>query len=646
MFLSGKELFADLSFMIREKDRIGLIGKNGAGKSTLLKIIARAQEPTSGSVDISGEKRVGYLPQEMNWEYDKTVFGETQEVFKEVLDLEQEIKDINVQFVERTDYESDSYSELIERLNEIHAKLGTMESEKMQSKIEKVLKGLGFEREEFDKPLSEFSGGWQMRVELAKILLTEPDLLLLDEPTNHLDIESILWLEEYFKAYPGAIVMVSHDRRFLDNITNRTIEIVFGKIYDYKAPYSEYLIQRQERYDTQIATFKNQQKHIEQQEKFITRFKAKASKSKQVQSKMKMLDKIDRIDLDEFDESSINFKFPTAPRSGAVVIEANDVDKHYDDKHVLKNLNFKIQRGDRIAFVGKNGMGKTTLVKLITGEEKCTGELILGHNVAQGYYAQVQEKTLVKNATVLETLEAEATGEWTKTNKLRGLLGAFLFRESDIDKKVKVLSGGEKSRLALARLLLVDNNLIILDEPTNHLDMRAKDMLKQALKDFDGTLIVVSHDRDFLSDLTTKTFEFTPTGTKEHLGDISEFLDKYKYEHFRQLEETSKAEKKAAVKKKSAPEAAPAETEKLSYEEKKAKEKEDRQLRSDLNKIEKKIEKLELELAEMENKMSDPAFYDGENEASKKLFFEHAEIQKNLNRNMQEWETISEKIEG
>ncbi len=643
MFLSGKELFANLSFMIREKDRIGLVGKNGAGKSTLLKIIAKALDPTSGTVDISSEKRVGYLPQEMNWEYDKTVFGETQEVFKEVLDLEQELKDINVQFVERTDYESDSYSGLIERLNEIHAKLGTMESEKMESKIEKVLKGLGFYREDFDKPLAEFSGGWQMRVELAKILLTEPDLLLLDEPTNHLDIESILWLEEYFQGYPGAIVMVSHDRRFLDNITNRTIEIVFGKIYDYKSAYSQYLILRQERYDTQIATFKNQQKHIDQQEKFISRFKAKASKSKQVQSKIKMLDKIDRIEMDEFDESSIQFRFPPAPRSGAVVVEANDVDKHYEDKHVLKNLNFKIQRGDRIAFVGKNGMGKTTLVKLITGEEKGTGELILGHNVAQGYYAQVQEKTLRKDATVLETLEDEATGDWTKTNKLRGLLGAFLFRDSDIDKKVKVLSGGEKSRLALARLLLVENNLIILDEPTNHLDMRAKDVLKQALQDFDGTLIIVSHDRDFLSELTTKTFEFTPTGTKEHLGDISEFLDKYKYEHFRELEQTSKAEKKAALKKVDTPE--PAEKEKRSYENKKTQEKEERQLRSDLNKVEKKIEKLELELAEMENKMSDPTFYDGENEASKKMFFEHAEIQKNLDINMQEWEAISEKIE-
>ncbi|MDE0771841.1 MAG: ATP-binding cassette domain-containing protein [Salibacteraceae bacterium] len=437
--------------------------------------------------------------------------------------------------------------------------------------------------------------------------------------------------------------MVSHDRRFLDNITNRTIEIVFGKIYDYKSAYSQYLILRQERYDTQIATFKNQQKHIDQQEKFISRFKAKASKSKQVQSKIKMLDKIDRIEMDEFDESSIQFRFPPAPRSGAVVVEANDVDKHYEDKHVLKNLNFKIQRGDRIAFVGKNGMGKTTLVKLITGEEKGTGELILGHNVAQGYYAQVQEKTLRKDATVLETLEDEATGDWTKTNKLRGLLGAFLFRDSDIDKKVKVLSGGEKSRLALARLLLVENNLIILDEPTNHLDMRAKDVLKQALQDFDGTLIIVSHDRDFLSELTTKTFEFTPTGTKEHLGDISEFLDKYKYEHFRELEQTSKAEKKAALKKADTPE--PAEKEKRSYENKKTQEKEERQLRSDLNKVEKKIEKLELELAEMENKMSDPTFYDGENEASKKMFFEHAEIQKNLDINMQEWEAISEKIE-
>lgn len=642
MFLSGKELFADISFMIKEKDRIGLVGKNGAGKSTLLKIIAGAQQPTTGSFDISGEKRVGYLPQEMNWEYDKTVFGETMEVFKDVLDLEKEIKHINKQLVERTDYESEGYSALIERLNEIHLKLGTMESEKMESKIEKVLKGLGFNRSEFERPLAEFSGGWQMRVELAKILLTEPDLLLLDEPTNHLDIESILWLEEYFQSYPGAIVMVSHDRRFLDNITNRTIEIVFGKIYDYKAAYTKYLELRQERYDTQIATYKNQQKHIDQQERFITRFKAKASKSKQVQSKIKMLEKIERIELDEFDESSIQFHFPPAPRSGAVVVEAEDINKHYEEKHVLKNLNFKILRGDRIAFVGKNGMGKTTLVKLITGETTGTGNLTIGHNVAQGYYAQVQEKTLSKDATVLETLEAEATGDWTKTNKLRGLLGAFLFREADIDKKVKVLSGGEKSRLALARLLLFENNLIILDEPTNHLDIRAKDVLKQALQNFDGTLIVVSHDRDFLSDLTTKTFEFTPHGVKEHLGDISEFLDKYKLDHFREFEQTPKEE--ASAKKE--PTAESSSDNKLSYEEKKAKEKEERKLRSELKRCEQKIEKLELELAQLENKMSDPAFYDSQNEESKKLFFEHSEVQKQLDTNMLEWEELTEKLIG
>lgn len=638
VFVSGKDLFTDLAFMIKAKDRIGLTGKNGAGKSTLLKIIAGTQKPTSGSVDVSPGKTIGYLPQEMNFEYGQTVFDETLSVFKEVLDLEKELEDINHQLETRTDYESQGYSDLIERLNDVHNRLGTLDSEKIDSKVEKILKGLGFKREEFDRPMSEFSGGWQMRVELAKILLTEPDLILLDEPTNHLDIESILWLEDYFNNYPGAIMMVSHDKRFLDNVTNRTIEIVFGKIYDYKVPYSKYLIQRQERYDQQIATFKNQQKYIEQQERFIERFRAKNTKAKAVQSKIKQLDKIERIEMDEFETAKISFHFPPAPRSGQLAINLEKLGKSYGDKTVLQDVNLKVLRGDRIAFVGKNGMGKSTLVKIINKETNCDGVLDLGHNVKLGYYAQIQEKTLDKDATVLEVLENEATGEWTKGHKLRGLLGAFLFSDSDIDKKVKVLSGGEKSRLALARLLLHEVNLLILDEPTNHLDMSAKDVLKQALLNYDGTLIVVSHDRDFLEDLTDKTYEFTNRNIKEHLGGISEFLEKYKLDHFREFESskpTSAPEKTKQVETK---------PKKNDYQDRKDRDKQIRQINKSISNCEKRIAEIESEMEELEKIMSDPSFYEKE-EDSKVVFFKHSELKATLDRKLKEWELLFEQLD-
>lgn len=640
VFIAGKDLFSDISFMIKSKDRIGLTGKNGAGKSTLLKIIARTQKPTSGSIDISPGKSIGYLPQEMNFEYGQSVFSETMSVFKEIVDLENELEDVNQQLETRTDYESDSYADLITRLTDIHNALGTTESDKLESKVERILKGLGFQREELEKPLSEFSGGWQMRVELAKILLTEPDLILLDEPTNHLDIESIMWLEDYFNNYPGAIMMVSHDRRFLDNVTNRTIEIVFGKIYDYKVPYTKYLIQRQERYDNQIATYNNQQKYIEQQERFIERFKAKASKAKAAQSKQKQLDKIERIELDEFENASISFKFPPAPRSGHLVMNIENLTKKYDDKTILTDVNLKVLRGDRIAFVGKNGMGKSTLVKIINKETNCSGVLDLGHNVKLGYYAQIQEKTLNKNASVLETLEEEATGDWTKGHKLRGLLGAFLFSETDIDKKVKVLSGGEKSRLALARLLLDEVNLLILDEPTNHLDMAAKEVLKQALMEFDGTLIVVSHDRDFLEGLTNITYEFADKNIKEHLGGITEFLEKYKLSHFREFEadkteaqknEKNKQEQKPAIKKND-------------HQNKKEVEKQIKQINKFISNCERKISSFEEEIEKLEAKMADPEIYGNESE-SKDLFFKHSQAKSNLDSKLKEWEELYEQLD-
>lgn len=641
VFIGGRDLFKDLSFMIKSKDRIGLTGKNGAGKSTLLKIIGGAQKPSSGSIDYSPGKTIGYLPQEMNFEYGQTVFNETLSVFKEVLSLEAEEKHITEQLQTRTDYESEEYSQIIERLNEVHALLGNLESEKIESKVEKILKGLGFKREEFERPLSEFSGGWQMRVELAKILLTQPDLILLDEPTNHLDIESIIWLEEYFNQYPGAIMMVSHDRRFLDNVTNRTVEIVFGNLYDYKAPYSQYLVLRQERYEQQLSTFKNQQKHIEQQEKFIERFRAKASKAKAVQSKVKQLEKIDRIEFEEFDTQSIQFSFPPAPRSGHVVVELQNLSKSYGEKDVLKNVDLKVLRGDRVAFVGKNGMGKSTLVKIINKETDCQGSLELGHNVEVGYYAQIQEKTLDKNATVLESIESEATGDWTKGHKIRSLLGAFLFSEGDIDKRVKVLSGGEKSRLALAKLLLNEVNLLILDEPTNHLDIAAKDVLKQALMDFDGTLIVVSHDREFLEGLTNKTYEFANQGIKEHLGEISEFLNKYKIDHFRDFE-LDKEEKAPKVE---SPKTEAKANNKDDYKNRKERDKEIRSIKKSINNCENRIDDLEEEIEALEEKMADPTLYNQDDKASKDLFFKHSELKSTLDRKMKEWENLQEQLE-
>ena len=639
---SGKDLFNNLSFIINPKDRIGLIGKNGVGKSTLLKIIMGIQPCDKGSIAISGGKTIGYLPQEIKVNSEKTIFDEAMTAFEHVIQLEKDIEEINQQLADRTDYESDAYHQLITDLTEKHERLNVLGSAKAESEVEKVLKGLGFSPEEFRKPINTFSGGWQMRVELAKLLIQKPSLLLLDEPTNHLDIEAILWLEAFFKSYPGAVMMISHDRMFLDEITNRTIEIVFGKIYDYAVPYTKYLTLREERFEQQMATLRNQQKYVADQERFIERFRSKASKAKQVQSRVKALEKVDLQQLDELDQSSIQFRFPPAPRSGDIALKGVDVGKNYDTKEVFKHLNFQLDRGDRVAFVGQNGQGKSTLVKLITDKLEHEGELKIGHNVTIGYYAQVQENTLDQNLTVLETIEQSAPEEWNNISRIRALLGAFLFGPDDVDKRVKVLSGGEKSRLALAKLLLNPCNLLILDEPTNHLDIASKEVLKEALLHFNGTLIVVSHDRDFLGGLTTKTFEFANQSIKEHLGDVSEFLAKHEVISFRDFEQGAKPEKKPKAEK--VTKEVPKTDQKEDYEAKKQRQRDLRKLQKDISRIEKKIAELEEQIAQLEEQMHDPEFFN-DTAKNKEATFKHAEWSRQLEEYMHQWELTHEKVE-
>jgi len=636
----GTDLFQGITFLVNKKDRIGLVGKNGAGKSTILKIIAGVQVPSEGQVDLQGEIEVGYLPQEFNYNSDRSVLDETKMAFEKVILTEQRIEAISLEIGTREDYESEAYQELIEELNHLYEVLNHLDADKSDSKIERVLKGLGFAEKDFGRPLREFSGGWQMRVELAKLILAKPEVLLLDEPTNHLDIESILWLETFFNEYDGALIMISHDRMFLDNVTNRTIEIVHGRIYDYKVAYSKFLTLREERVQQQESAFKNQQSYIKQQEKFIERFRAKAAKAKQVQSKIKQLDKIERVQFDDVDGSEIAFRFPTPPRSGELVTEAQDLDKSYGDHQVLKNLNFKILRGERVAFVGKNGMGKSTLIKLLVGEEEGEGMVRLGHNVELGYYAQVQENTLNPKRSVLQTLEDVATGDWSKGHRLRALLGSFLFRDEDMDKKVSVLSGGEKSRLALSRMLLKDNNLLILDEPTNHLDLASKDVLKKALMDYEGTLILVSHDRSFLQDLTERTFEFKDGKIKEHSGDINDFLAHHHVDNFRAFELDPTAKVVKTTKK----------TEKVSenkedYANRKERTKKLRSLQKEVQKLERRMEQMEEELKQLELKMADPEVHANEPELSKKLFFEHADLKLRIEQKLGSWEKLSEEKE-
>ena len=593
---TGQDLFTDINFMIREKDRIGLVGKNGAGKTTLIRIIAGLEQPSHGDVVMSDDVTIGYLPQEKNIHSTKTVLEETMTAFEEYHQIEKKLAQLQDELSQRTDYESDSYQKLCERMSALNERLTLIGGHSAEGEAERILVGLGFDHEDMLREMNEFSNGWQMRMELAKILLRKPKLLLLDEPTNHLDIESIQWFEGYLKSYYGAIFMVSHDRAFLDHITIRTIEISGGKIYDYKCAYTEFVERREERIDMQKAAFDNQQREIKEIEAFIERFRYKATKAKQVQSRVKQLEKMDLVEIDDRDKSVMHFKFPPAPHSGKVTLELSHVSKSYGEKNILNDINLLIPRGEKIAFVGRNGEGKSTLAKIICGVLDHTGEVKLGHEVKIGYYAQNQQDMLDPEKTVFETLDDVATGDMRV--KVKSLLGAFLFSGETIDKKVKVLSGGEKARLSLAKMLLFPTNLLVLDEPTNHLDMLSKDILKSALLQFDGTLIVVSHDRDFLQGLTTKVYEFRKPHIKEYIGDIYDFLEEKRLKELDDLNRQQKIQQ----------EAKPVVSQnKIDYEAKKVEEREKRRVGKEIKKLEEQIDALEKELAELDEVMANPA---------------------------------------
>ena len=593
---TGQDLFTDINFMIREKDRIGLVGKNGAGKTTLIRIIAGLEQPSHGSVVMSDDVTIGYLPQEKNIHSTKTVLEETMTAFEEYHQIEKNLAKLQDELSQRTDYETDSYQKLCERMSALNERLTLIGGHNVEGEAERILVGLGFDHEDMTREMNEFSNGWQMRVELAKILLRKPKLLLLDEPTNHLDIESIQWLENYLKNYYGAIFMVSHDRAFLDHITIRTIEISGGKIYDYKCAYTEFVERREERIDMQKAAFDNQQREIKEIEAFIERFRYKATKAKQVQSRVKQLEKMDVVEIDDRDKSVMHFKFPPAPHSGKVTLELSHVSKSYGEKNILNDINLLIPRGEKIAFVGRNGEGKSTLSKIIAGVLDHTGEVKLGHEVKIGYYAQNQQDMLDTEKTVFETLDDVATGDMRV--KVKSLLGAFLFSGETIDKKVKVLSGGEKARLSLAKMLLFPTNLLILDEPTNHLDMLSKDILKSALIQFDGTLIVVSHDRDFLQGLTTKVYEFKKPHIKEYIGDIYDFLEEKRLKELDDLNRQQKVQQQAAPV---------VSQNKIDYEAKKADDREKRRVEKEIKKLEEQIDALEKELAVLDEVMANPS---------------------------------------
>ncbi|MCR5036332.1 MAG: ATP-binding cassette domain-containing protein [Bacteroidales bacterium] len=593
---TGQDLFTEINFMIREKDRIGLVGKNGAGKTTLIRIIAGLEQPSHGDVVMSDDVTIGYLPQEKNIYSEKTVLEETMTAFEEYHQIEKKLAQLQDELSQRTDYESDSYQKLCERMSALNERLTLIGGHSIEGEAEQILVGLGFDHEDMTRAMNEFSNGWQMRVELAKILLRKPKLLLLDEPTNHLDIESIQWLEGYLKNYYGAIFMVSHDRAFLDHITIRTIEISGGKIYDYKCAYTEFVERREERIDMQKAAFDNQQREIKEIEAFIERFRYKATKAKQVQSRVKQLEKMDIVEIDDRDKSVMHFKFPPAPHSGKVTLELQHVSKSYGEKNILNDINLLIPRGEKIAFVGRNGEGKSTLAKIICGVLDHTGDVKLGHEVKIGYYAQNQQDMLDPEKTVFETLDDVATGDMRV--KVKSLLGAFLFSGETIDKKVKVLSGGEKARLSLAKMLLFPTNLLVLDEPTNHLDMLSKDILKSALLQFDGTLIVVSHDRDFLQGLTTKVYEFRKPHIKEYIGDIYDFLEE------KRLKELDDLNRKQKVQQQATPVVS---QNKIDYEAKKVEEREKRKVEKEIKKLEEQIDALEKELTDLDEVMANPS---------------------------------------
>ncbi len=628
----GFTLFDDITYVINKKDRIALVGKNGAGKSTMLKILAGVQIPSSGRVSLPKDLTIGYLPQHMVHDNTRTVMEESELAFSKLFELQAEIEQMNQDLAEREDYESDSYHKLIDRVTHANEQLAMMGAANYKADIEKTLLGLGFQRSDFDRLTSEFSGGWRMRIELAKLLMQQPDILLLDEPTNHLDIESIQWLEQFLATRANAVVLISHDRAFIDAVTTRTIEISLGQIHDYRVNYSKYVELRKERLEQQMRAFENQQKQIQETEAFIERFRYKATKSVQVQSRIKQLDKLERVEVDDVDNSALNLRFPPAPRSGDYPIITEDLTKYYDNYLVFENANFSIKRGEKVAFVGKNGEGKSTMVKCIMNETDYSGVLKLGHNVKIGYFAQNQAQMLNEEMTVFETIDYVATGDIR--TKIRDILGAFMFGGDASDKKVKVLSGGERSRLAMIRLLLEPVNLLILDEPTNHLDMRSKDVLKEAIRDFNGTVIVVSHDREFLDGLVDKVYEFGNKQVTEHLGGIYAFLEKKKMDNLKELE------RKAVFAKETATVDAPKSAGLESYEARKEFSKQIRKIEKSIADSEKQIEKIEAEISSLEEKLATP---EGSSDVS--LYTQHGTLKQKLSAEMDRWTELTMELE-
>ncbi|UMB60228.1 ATP-binding cassette domain-containing protein [Lutibacter sp. A80] len=626
---AGSDLFSGITFKLNKGDRIGLIGKNGAGKSTLLKVISQDIESSGGTMAFDKDVRIGFLRQDIDFEEGRTILEEAYQAFEEIKQIEAKLDQINLELAERTDYESDYYHDLMVDINEYTHRYELLGGYNYKGNTEKILQGLGFQREDFDKLTSTFSGGWRMRIELAKLLLQNNDILLLDEPTNHLDIESIIWLENFLKNYAGAIVLVSHDKMFLDNVTNRTIEISLGKIYDYKKPYSQFLLLRGEIKEKQLQAQKNQEKEIKATQLLIDKFRAKANKATMAQSLIKKLDKVERIEVDDDDNAVMNVRFQISKEPGKIVVEAEDLSKSYGDKHVLENVNLLIERNSKIAFVGQNGQGKSTLAKIMVGEIAHGGHLKLGHNVEIGYFAQNQSEYLDPEKTVLEIMEDAAND--TNRMRVRDMLGAFLFGGEAVDKKAKMLSGGERNRLALCKLLLSPFNVLIMDEPTNHLDIASKNVLKQALQNFDGTLIVVSHDRDFLQGLTTTVYGFKDKVIKEYLGDIDFFLEQHQIENLRE------AEKRTVVDKK------PVKVKKEAHQLSRAEEKELKKLKNKLAKIEVEIDTLEKEILELDAALEK----DYESKASEPNFFENYKAKKQkVETLMDDWSQLEEKIEA